>query len=76
MARDKTRVRIWTNRTSKSAWEAIEIDRNGYIHWLGQEDNVHFSFPVCLHWVEELFEKSGRFLDVDRLPSNTVFEPY
>lgn len=72
--------------------EWIEIDENGFMYWKADDYSELFlsklissikdpkilssSFVVDIDFVKEFFHRANRTLDVDKLPSNTKFDPY
>lgn len=91
MSKNKNK-RLITNRKfyDEKSVEWIEIAENGVFLWKSEDysfcyfypelydedDAICSSFPVTLEFVEEMFKNNGRTLDVSKLPSNYVSNPY
>lgn len=84
MIKVKKNPRLITNRKfmDEKSFEWIEIAENGVFLWVSEDYSIYSeipvgaSFPVSLEFVEEMFEQNGRKLDVSKLPSNYIANPY
>jgi hypothetical protein len=61
-------TRLVTNRSFPVGFEAIEQQPNGVLVWVAEEDGVSVYFPCDADFAGDVFLRTDRTLDVERLP--------